>query len=337
MRRTDTLEKTLRLGKIEAGGDGDDRGWDGWMASLTWWTWVCASSGSWTGRPGVLQSMVSQRVRHNWATKLTDVHWISECNPATLSFAALFFCPQSFPASGSFPGSFSFSISPSYKYSGLISFRIDWFDPLAVQGTLKSLLQHHNSKESILRCSAFFMFQLSHPYMTTGKIIALTVFLAKAVSLLFNIILSRFLIAFLPRNNHLLISWLQSPSAVILVSKKSISASTFSTSFAMKWWDWMPWSFLVPSSRGSLVPLCFLPLECYHLHIWSWWYFSLQTWFYLITHPAWHFTWCALLLTYKLNKQLCCSYDKKIVNGINMSTDILFHILMMNTNNYLNF
>ena len=168
--------------RLKAGGDGDDRGWDGWMASLTWWTWVCASSGSWwwTGRPGVLQSMVSQTVRHNWATKLTDVHWISECNPATLYFVALFFCPQSFPASGSFPGSFSFSISPSYEYSGLISFRTDWFDPLAVQGTLKSLLQHHNWKESILRCSAFFMFQLSHPYMTTGKIIALTVFFAKA-------------------------------------------------------------------------------------------------------------------------------------------------------------
>ena len=112
--------------------------------------------------------------------------------------------------------SFSFSINPSNKYSGLISFRIDWFDLLAVQGTLKSLLQHHSSKASILQCSAFFMVQLSHPSMTTGRTIALTVFtnfVGKVMSLLFNT-LSRFVIAFFPRSKRLLISWLQSPSAI---------------------------------------------------------------------------------------------------------------------------
>ena len=117
--------------------------------------------------------------------------------------------------------SFSFSISPSNGYSGLISFRIDWFDLLAVQGTLKSLYQHHSSKTSIFWCSAFFMVQLSHPYMTTGKTIALTIRMfvkSKVVSLLFDM-LSRFFIAFLLRSKHLLISWLQSPSAVILEPK----------------------------------------------------------------------------------------------------------------------
>ena len=105
--------------------------------------------------------------------------------------------------------SFSFSISPSNEYSGLISFRIDWLDLLAVQGTFKSLLQHHNSKAAILQCSAFFMVQLSHMYLTTRKTIALTVwiFVTKVMSLLSNM-LSRFVIAFLPRNKHLLISWL---------------------------------------------------------------------------------------------------------------------------------
>ena len=117
--------------------------------------------------------------------------------------------------------SFSFSISPSNEYSGLISFRMDWLDLLAVRGTLKSLLQHHSSKASILQHSAFFMVQLSHPYMTTGKTIALTrrILVGKVMSLLFNM-LSRLVIAFLPRSKHLLISWLQSLSAVILEPKK---------------------------------------------------------------------------------------------------------------------
>ena len=117
----------------------------------------------------------------------------------------------------------SFSISPSNEYSGLISFRIDWFDLLAVQGTVKSLLQHHNSKASILQYSTFFMVKLSHLYMTTEKTIALTIqtFVGKVISLLFNR-LSRLVIAFLPRSKHFLISWLQPPSAVILEPKKIV-------------------------------------------------------------------------------------------------------------------
>ena len=124
--------------------------------------------------------------------------------------------------------SFSFSISPSSECSGLISFRIDWLDLLPVQGTLKSLLQHHSSKASILQCSAFFMVQLSHPYVITRKTIALTrrTCVAKVMSLLFNM-LSRLVIAFLPRRKCLLISWLQSPSAVILKPKKIKSITVF--------------------------------------------------------------------------------------------------------------
>ena len=131
--------------------------------------------------------------------------------------------------------SFSFNISPmniglySNEYSGLISFRVDWLDLLEVQGTLKSLLQHRSSKAFILWCSAFFIVQLSHPYMTTGKTIALTrwTYVGKVLSLPFNI-LSRFVITFLPRSKHLLISWLQSPSAVILEPRK-IKLATVST------------------------------------------------------------------------------------------------------------
>ena len=117
--------------------------------------------------------------------------------------------------------SFSFSISPSNEYSGLISFRIDWFDLLVVQGTIKSLLQQRSSKVSILQCSSFIMVQVSHPYMTTGKIIALTrwTFVGKVMSLLSNM-LSRLVIACLPRSECLLISRLQSPSAVILSPRK---------------------------------------------------------------------------------------------------------------------
>ena len=129
--------------------------------------------------------------------------------------------------------SFSFSIIPSKEHPGLISFRMDWLDLLVVQGTLKSLLQHHSSKASILRHSAFFTVQLSHLYMTTGKTIALTrwIFVGKVMSLLFNM-LSRLVIAFLPRCNHLLISWQQSSFTVVLEPKKrkSVTASTFSPS-----------------------------------------------------------------------------------------------------------
>ena len=118
--------------------------------------------------------------------------------------------------------SFSFNISPSNEYSGLISFRINWLDLLAVQGILNSLLQHHSSKASVLQHLAFFIVQLSHPYMTTGKTIALTrwTFAGKVMSLIFNM-LSRLVIAFLPRSKHLLISWLQSPSSVILKPQKN--------------------------------------------------------------------------------------------------------------------
>ena len=119
---------------------------------------------------------------------------------------------------------FSLSLSPSSEYSGLISFTTDWLDLLAVQGTLKSLLQHHSSKASVLQQSAFFIVQFSHPYMTTGKTIDLTrwTFVGKVMSLLFNM-LSRFVIAFLPRSKHLLISWLHSPSVVILEPNNIVS------------------------------------------------------------------------------------------------------------------
>ena len=119
--------------------------------------------------------------------------------------------------------SFCFNISPTNEHLGLISFRMNWLDLLAVQGTLKSLLQTHSSKASILRCSAFFIVQLSHPYMTTGKTVALTrrTFVDKVMSLLFNI-LSRLVLTFLPRSKCLLISWLQSPSAVILEPRKTV-------------------------------------------------------------------------------------------------------------------
>ena len=139
--------------------------------------------------------------------------------------------------------SFSFSISPSNEYLRLFSFRIDWFDLLSVQETLKSLLQHHSSKASILWHSAFFMIQLSHPYMTARKTIAVTVvfsltFVGKVTSLLFNT-LSRFVMAFLPRSKHFLISWLQSASAVILEPRKikSVTFPLFPHLFAMKQWD----------------------------------------------------------------------------------------------------
>ena len=131
---------------------------------------------------------------------------------------------------------FSFNISPSNEYSGLISIRMDWLDLLAIQGTLESLLQHHSSKASILRHSAFFIVQLSHPYMTTGKTMAFTrrTFVGKVMSLLFNM-LSGLVIAFLLRGKCLLISWLQLPSAMILALKNSLSLfSLFPHLFAMK-------------------------------------------------------------------------------------------------------
>ena len=177
----------------------------------------------------------------------------------TISYSAIPFSShlQSFPTSGSFQmsqlfasgsqniGSFSYNISPFNEHQGLISFRMDWLYLLAVQRTLKSLLQHHSSKASILWCSAFFIGQLSHPYMTTGKTRDLTrwTFVGKVMSLLLNM-LSSLVITFLPRSKHRLISWLQSPSAVILEPPK-ISHPLFPLFphlFVMKWSDWMPWS-----------------------------------------------------------------------------------------------
>ena len=197
----------------------------------------------------------------------------------------LLLLPSIFPSIGVFsnesvlcirwPKYWSFNISLSNEYSGLLSFRMDWLDLLVVQGTLKSLLQHHSSKASILRCSAFFIgqSQLSHPYMTTGKTIALTrqTFAGKVLYLLCNM-LSKLIIAFLPRSRHLLISWLQSPSAVILETPK-IKCATVSTyichdlmrSDAVILVFWMLslkptfYSPLSLSSRGPLVLLCFLP------------------------------------------------------------------------------
>ena len=175
--------------------------------------------------------------------------------PSIILSSVHFFCLQSFPASRSFSNestlcirwpkywSFSFNISPANEYSGLISFRMDWLDLLAVQGTLKSLLQPHSSKASVLWCSAFFILQLSHPYMTTGKTMSLTrwTFVGKVMSLIFNM-LSRLVITFLPSSKHLLISWLQSPSAVILEPKKikSVTVSTVSPSLCHEVMDWMP-------------------------------------------------------------------------------------------------
>ena len=176
--------------------------------------------------------------------KLMSIEWMMPSNHLILCHSLLLL-PSIFPSIRIFSSesalhirwpkywSFSFSISPSNEYSGLISFRMDWLDLLAVQGTLKSLLQHHSSKASILQCSAFFMVQLSHPHMTTGKTIALTIwiFVGKVMSCFINM-LSRFATGFLPRNKCLLISWLQSPSAVILEPKKikSLTVSIVSPS-----------------------------------------------------------------------------------------------------------
>ena len=177
----------------------------------------------------------------------TQVHvcWVGDAIQPSNSLYSLFLLPSIFPSIRVFSSesdlhirwpkywSFSFSISPSSEYSGLVSFRIDWLDLLAVQGALKSLLQHHSSKASILQHSAFFRVQLSHLYMTTGKTIALTRwnFVGKVMSLLFNM-LSRLVRTFLPRSKHLLISWLQSPSAVILELQKmkSLTVSIVSPS-----------------------------------------------------------------------------------------------------------
>ena len=187
----------------------------------------------------------------------THVHWVSDAiqpshlllspSPPALNLSSIRVFYSGLALCIKWPNywSFSFSISPSNEYSGLIFFRIDWFDLLVVQGTLTSLFQYLSSKASILQHSAFFMVQFSHPYMTTGQTIALTIwtFASKVMFLLFNM-LSRFDMAFLPRSKHPLISWLQSPSAVILdPGKQNVSLLLlFSLLFAIKWWDCMVWS-----------------------------------------------------------------------------------------------
>ena len=197
------------------------------------WTAACQASLSITNSQSLL--------------KLMSIEWVMPSNHLILCHPLLH-PPSIFPSIRVFSNEsvigirwpkywrFSFSISPSNDYSGLISFRIDWFDLLAVQGTLKGLLQHHSSKASILWHSAFFIVQLSHPYMTIGKTIALTrwIFVGKVMSLFCNI-LSRLIIAFIPRSKHLLISWLQSPSAVNLEPPKIFSLfPLFPHLFAMK-------------------------------------------------------------------------------------------------------
>ena len=280
MWRTDALEKTLILGKIEGG---RRKGWQRmrWLDGITDlvdMVWVNSRSWWWTGRPGVLQSMGSQIVGHDWVTELNwtelcavvqslshvwifSAPWTTAHQPSlsitnswsvlklmsielVMPSSHLILChtvllpPSIFPSISVFSNesalhirwpkywSFIFSLSPSNEHSGLISFRVDLLDLLAVQGTLKSLLQHHSSKASVLQHSAFFIFQLSHPYTTTGKSIALTrwTFVAKVMSLLFNI-LSRLVITFLPSHKRLLIAWLQLPSAVILEPLKIKSES----------------------------------------------------------------------------------------------------------------
>ena len=180
---------------------------------------------------------------HYWLPVFTQIQSIESVMPSNhlVLCHPLLLLPSIFPSIRVFSNesvfhirwpkywSFSFIISPSSEYSGLVSFRMNWLDHLAVQGTLKSLLQHHSLKASILRCSAFFTVQLSHPYMTTGKTIALSrwTFVGKVTSLLFTM-LSRLVITFLSRSKHLLISWLQSPSEVILEPPK-IKYATVST------------------------------------------------------------------------------------------------------------
>ena len=178
--------------------------------------------------PLTAKRQASLSITNSWSLlKLISIELVMPSNYLIL-YCPLPLPPSIFPTSGSFfesglrirwpkYWSFSFSISPSNEYPGLISFKMDWLDLLAVQGTLKSLLQHHSSKASILHCSPFLMVHLSHSYMTTGKTIALTrwTFVGKVMSLLFNM-LSMLVITFLPRSKHLLISWLQSPSTVIL-------------------------------------------------------------------------------------------------------------------------
>ena len=213
--------------------------------------------------------------------------------------------------------SFSFNISPFNEHSGLISFRMDWLDLLLVQGTLKNLLQHHSSKASILRCSALFIVQLSHPYMTTGKTIALIrrTFVDKVMSLLLKI-LSRLVITFLPRSKRLLISWLQSPSAVILEPKIIRPLfPLFPHLFTMKRWDRKPWSLfsecwalsqLFSLSSFTFIKRLFSSTSLSAIRMVSSAYLRLLIFLLAILIPAYASSSPAFLMmysAYKLNKQ----------------------------------
>ena len=224
---------------------------------MTPWTAACQASLSITNSQSFL--------------KLMSIELVMPWNHLILC-CPLFLLPSIFPCIRVFSNksdlcirwpkywNFSFSISPSNEYSGLIFFRMDRFDLCAVQETIKSPFQHYSSKASILWCSAFFMIQPSHLYMTTGKIIALIIrtFVSKVMSLLFNM-LSKFVIAFLLRSEHLLISWLQSPSAVIFQPKKikSLLFPLFSHLFVMKWWERIPWSLFFECWALSFFTLFF--------------------------------------------------------------------------------
>ena len=211
-----------------------------WL-SATPWTAACQASLSITNSQSLLKPMHIELVMPSSHLILCPPTFLT---PSVFPSIRVFSNESALPIMRPKYWSFSFNISPSNEHSGLISFRMDWLDLLAVQGTLKSFLQHHSSKASILRHSAFFIFQLSHPHMTTEKTIALTrwTFVGKVMSLLFNM-LSRLVISFLPGSKCLLISWLQSASAVIFepLKIKSATIPLFPHLFAMKWWDWMQW------------------------------------------------------------------------------------------------
>ena len=252
-----------------------------------------------------------------------SVEWVMPSNYLILC-CPLFLLPSIFPSIRVFSSesvlhirwpkywSFSFSISPSSECSGLIAFRIGWFD-LAVQGTLKSLLQNHSSKVSILQCSAFFMVQLSHPSMMTRETITLTRwnFVTKVISLL-SIMLSRLITAFLSRSKLLLISRLQSQSAIILEHKKikSVTVSIVSPSIchavmgldAMTFVFWLlsfkptfslsPFTFIKRLFSSSLLSAIRVVSSAYLRSLISW-----QSWFQVLLHPAQHFTWCTLYIS----------------------------------------
>ena len=292
------------------------------------------------------------------------VYWIDDVIQLSHPLLPFSFCLQSFPASGSFPRSQFFasggqSIGASasvlpISIQGWFHLGLTGFDLhlLVVQGTLKSLLQHHNLKTSILWCSVFFTVQLSHPYMTTGKTIALTIwtFAGKVISLLFHMLCRfegngnplqysclensvdrkawwgyspwghkesdttewltlRFVTAFLPRSKCLLIPWQCSPSAVILGSKKIKSVSIFSPSIyheLMRPDETMILAFWMLSFKPAFTLSSFTlikrlfsfsllsAISVVSSHIWGCFYFSQQSWFQIVLHPAWHFTWCAL-------------------------------------------